>query len=1094
MADQASGLGQFRGAAPANDNCANATLLTVGTSCSPTNGTVDQATQSIAAVDCQTFVGNANDDVWYRFVATSPAVTILVQVNETFDAVIDLRSGACNGTNIACMDDFTAGGNETLPATGLIVGTTYRFRVYDYEAGYPTDPTFTVCVYGTPEPPPNDVCEGATIQDLNVPGSVTVSGDNTGATDTEDFGAASAWEAFTIDECADITISYCGTDPFFGNAFLNLMTDCSFSDWIPSNDFDVTTCGDENITIRYIGVPAGTYYYAVLMDGSAMGAYTIEFSAVACGTGGPANDLCSNVIPVDLEAGNVVEFSGTTIGATNTNDMVPGSTLDIGGDTVTVWHAFTTLECTDIAVSYCGTDPLPLTYWAFLSQDCPAGDDAFFFDGFNFTDCGDDNATLFYLNVPAGTYYLPVRGEPSTAGPYQVQVSATACANAGPYCDAGAVATQFEKISNVTVAGIDNASSSSLGYEDFTSITGNVLQGQSYPINIEVTGGFATDQGLVWIDFDQSDSFEPGELVFTGDGIGPYTGTIAVPAGAVVGQTRMRIRLHDTYDLNVDYQNTPNPTPCDTSTFGQVEDYTINVAPGAEPPVNDQCGDVSAEDLAVGSSLTFTGDNTGATMGGDYEPGSDLESSGLASVWHAFTTTECANVSVSYCGTDPAFLNAWIFLSTTCPATDDILPSASFNTDDCADGNVTMYYPNLPAGTYYLPVMNDPNVESLAVGPYTIEVAATGCLPGPSNDECTGAVNQDLAIGGSVTFTGDNTGATDSQGADTLGIAQVWETFTTTECANLELTYCGTEPAFGNAFLSLFIDCPFTDFIPSTSFDLTTCEDGNVTIFYTAVPAGQYYYAVMNDPDNSAVGPYTITVSATACLPGPPNDECAGAIPLDVNLTCEPTSGTVLNATQSLEAVLCNTFTGIANDDVWYSFVATGPNQTITVDGTDTLDAVIQLFEGGCGNLVDLDCADATLGGDVEEIVSTDLVEGTTYFVRVYDFYNGYPIEPTFDICITGDIGTSVAEGHEGGFTLRPNPAEDEVTITWNGANGSGRLDILDLAGRLVFSEQRTLTAGGSLTLDLPAAISAGLYTVRLTTADLRSEQRLLVK
>ncbi len=944
MADQTAGPGQFRGAAPANDNCANATLLTVGTSCSPTNGTVDQATQSIAAVDCATFVGNANDDVWYRFVATAPSVTILVEVNETFDAVIDLRSGACNGTNIACMDDFIAGGNETLPATGLTVGTTYRFRVYDYEAGYPTDPTFSVCVYGTPEAPPNDLCEDAVIQDLGVPGSVTVNGDNTGATDTEGIGTATVWEAFTIDACADVTVSYCGTDPAFGNVFISVVDDCLFTTVIDAGT--PVDCGDGNFALTFTGLAAGTYLYPVLTEAGSEGPYTIEFSAVACGTGGPANDLCSNVIPVDLEAGNMVEFSGTTIGATNANDMVPGSTLDIGGDTVTVWHAFTTLECTDIAVSYCGTDPLPISYWAFLSQDCPAGDDAFFFDGFNFTDCGDDNATLFYLNVPAGTYYLPVRGEPSTAGPYQVQVSATACANAGPYCEAGAVATQFEKIGNVTVAGIDNASTSSLGYEDFTSVEGNMLQGQSYPINIEVTGGFATDQGLVWIDFDQSDSFEAGELVFTGDGVGPYTGTIAVPAGAAVGQTRMRIRLHDTYDLNVDYQNTPNPTPCDTSTFGQVEDYSIVISAGVEPP---------------------------------------------------------------------------------------------------------------------------------------------------ANDECDGAVNQNLAIGGSVTFTGDNTGATDSPGADSLGLAQVWETFTTTECANLQITYCGTEPAFGNAFLSLFVDCPFTDFIASTSFDQTTCPDGNVTIFYTAVPAGQYYYAVMNDPDNSAVGPYTLTVSATACLPGPPNDECAGAIPLDVNLTCEPTTGTVLNATQSLDAVLCNTFTGIANDDVWYSFVATGPNQTITVNGTDTLDAVIQLFEGGCGNLVDLDCADATLGGDVEEIVTTDLVEGTTYFVRVYDFYNGYPIEPTFEICVTGDVGTTVAEEQGAGFTLRPNPSEGQVTIAMPHLMGTVRVEILDVAGRLVQSEQRQ-GAANSITFDLAPGVSAGIYTVRLTSESLRSEQRLLVK
>jgi hypothetical protein len=118
MADQHEDPSLVRGTAPANDNCANATLLTVGSACAPTSGTVDQATQSLAAVDCATFVGNANDDVWYRFVATGPSVTIFLECNETFDGVIDLRSGACNGTNIDCMDGFVAGGSETGDGSG----------------------------------------------------------------------------------------------------------------------------------------------------------------------------------------------------------------------------------------------------------------------------------------------------------------------------------------------------------------------------------------------------------------------------------------------------------------------------------------------------------------------------------------------------------------------------------------------------------------------------------------------------------------------------------------------------------------------------------------------------------------------------------------------------------------------------------------------------------------------------------------------------------------------------------------------------------------------------------------------------------------
>lgn len=944
----------LRGAAPVNDNCANATLLTVGTACVATNGTVDQATQSLIAIDCATFVGNANDDVWYRFVAPGANVTVFLECNEFFDGVIDLRSGACNGTNIDCMDNFIAGGSETLLATGLTAGTTYRFRVYDYEAGYPADPTFSVCVYATPDAPANDLCEDADIQSLSVPGAVSVNGDNTGATDTEGFGVASAWEAFTITACADVTISYCGTDPIFTNAFIGVEVGCPTTETIVSEDFDATSCGDDNLTVRYTDLPAGTYYYPVLTEAGSVGPYTIEFSAVACGGGGstPPNDECFNVVASSLAAGTSVFFDGTTENATNTND---GAGVDAGGDTVTVWHAFTTTECTDIAVAYCGTPVLPAVYWAALFEGCPADDAGILFSSGNFDDCADGNATIFFTGVPAGTYYLPVRGEPASWGDYTIEVSATACADPGPYCDAGATSAAFETISNVTFAGIDNSSDAGADYQDFTQVTGIVVLGQSYPIEITVDGGFATDQALVWIDFDQSETFEPTELAFTSlIGVGPYTGSIAVPAGAALGSTRMRVRLHDTHDGS-DYQNTPNDTPCDTSTYGQVEDYAIVVTGGGPAPENDNCGDVTASDLSVGSSITFEGDNTGATIAADYVVGSDLEAEGLASVWHSFTTTECANVVVAYCGTTPAFLNGWVVLSPDCPAGNDLLFNTSFNNTDCGNDNLTVYYNNLPAGTWYMPVMMDPSTLNLAMGPYTIEV------------------------------------------------------------------------------------------------------------------------------------------SATACSPGPPNDECTGAISLDVNLTCEPVQGTVTDATQSLIAITCNGFLGAANDDVWYSFIATGPNQTITVDGTDTLDAVIELFQGPCNDLTSLDCADATLGGAVEEIVTTDLVEGTTYYVRVYDWYTGYPIEPTFDICVIGDVGTAVAEEQEGAFTLRPNPSEGQITIDLAGVTGRVRVDILDVAGRSVQSEQRQ-GAVNSITFDLSPGVNAGIYTVRLTTEQVRCEQRLLVK
>ena len=136
------------GSAPANDNCAGATNLTVfGSSCGgATTGDVSGATQSLPSLLCSGFTGDANDDVWYKFTATGTAHTITVVGSASFDAVVDVRSGACNGASIACADLTSSGGTEVINLTGLTISSVYYVRVYDYSSGMPATTTFNICV------------------------------------------------------------------------------------------------------------------------------------------------------------------------------------------------------------------------------------------------------------------------------------------------------------------------------------------------------------------------------------------------------------------------------------------------------------------------------------------------------------------------------------------------------------------------------------------------------------------------------------------------------------------------------------------------------------------------------------------------------------------------------------------------------------------------------------------------------------------------------------------------------------------------------------------------------------------------------------
>jgi len=145
------------------------------------------------------------------------------------------------------------------------------------------------------------------------------------------------------------------------------------------------------------------------------------------------------------------------------------------------------------------------------------------------------------------------------------------------YCSASSQDGTFEAIDNVTFADMNNTTADELIYNDQTAVVATVTSGVDYPLSVSIFEGYATDQILVWIDYDQSQSFEETELVFTSaPGVGPHATTVSIPLTAMMGNTRMRVRLHDTY-VGPDYANTPNPTPCGTSSYGQVEDYTVFV-------------------------------------------------------------------------------------------------------------------------------------------------------------------------------------------------------------------------------------------------------------------------------------------------------------------------------------------------------------------------------------------------------------------------------------------------------------------------------------------------------------------------------------
>ncbi len=133
------------------------------------------------------------------------------------------------------------------------------------------------------------------------------------------------------------------------------------------------------------------------------------------------------------------------------------------------------------------------------------------------------------------------------------------------YCAASGGGDEY--ISEVALGDISNTSGNE-NYADYTNLSTTMNVGESYEITVINGNSYSADQCGVWIDWDQNGEFDDEPVIINGNpGHGPYTGFITPPDGAAPGETRMRVRLIWTGTL----------APCGTTTYGEVEDYTINV-------------------------------------------------------------------------------------------------------------------------------------------------------------------------------------------------------------------------------------------------------------------------------------------------------------------------------------------------------------------------------------------------------------------------------------------------------------------------------------------------------------------------------------
>ena len=207
------------------------------------------------------------------------------------------------------------------------------------------------------------------------------------------------------------------------------------------------------------------------------------------------------------------------------------------------------------------------------------------------------------------------------------------------YCVANATNTQYEWISNVKIGTINNNTTSNGGYGNFTSLSSNVTKGTAY--TIQMSPGFAgstySEYFRVYIDYNADYDFaDAGELVYTSAGVTSMTSaSITIPTTAITGSTRMRVMMKDATLTG----------PCEVYSYGEVEDYTLNIQASTTVTCNQPASLAAASITASSASLSW-GAVSGAT---NYTV--QIKPS-TSSTWASYSTTGASyNASALTAGT-----------------------------------------------------------------------------------------------------------------------------------------------------------------------------------------------------------------------------------------------------------------------------------------------------------------------------------------------------------------------------------------------------------------------------------------------------------
>jgi PQQ-dependent dehydrogenase (s-GDH family) len=364
----------------ANDDALNATLITAGGSI----GSTLLGAEASPGIPVACATGNPDDDVYFKFVATTSYATFQVTSPGADLNTSGIRTQIFSGplgsfTSIAC-------GNTRIEATGLTVGDTYYCRIYSAGTGQ-TGPAWNFTFKWLVNTIDDPLAAATIIQGVPYNGTLLAAGVTSGipagcASDNPDddvyikFVPAATYASFSVTNMgADLTASGVRTQIFAG----------------PIGSFTSVSCGNNRIVATGL-IPGDTYYCRVYSAGTGQTGTTWTFRLTWLLS--PGNDDPANA--VDLIAGSTV--SGDLLAASGTAGIPSGCATSTPGDDVyfkfTPVYSYATLTVSGAAADLAASGVKTQVFSG------PVG-------SFTSVACGGSTVNLTGL-TPGNTYYCRV--------------------------------------------------------------------------------------------------------------------------------------------------------------------------------------------------------------------------------------------------------------------------------------------------------------------------------------------------------------------------------------------------------------------------------------------------------------------------------------------------------------------------------------------------------------------------------------------------------------------------------------------------------------------------------------------------------------